>query len=65
MKIKAGDIIQSEFGIGPLICATEQWIIQDIGKRKREEVALLRSENWISVPVEIGVDIAGHTTTEI
>lgn len=60
MKVKLKDIIESEFGIGPLVAVTKQWVIQDIGQNGSvEEVAIHRKASHISIPAEIPQDNIG------
>lgn len=55
MKVRVGTIIESDFGRGPVVAITKEWIIhQGDGA---EEYCLLRDEREYSIPVtehEIG-----------
>lgn len=53
MKVKIGDIVESEFGTGPLVAVTKEWVIHEVVNGDRvDEVAIHRENQYISVPVE-------------
>ena len=49
MKICLGDLIQSEFGTGPVVALTNEWVVHDTGDG--HEAALPKDEGGFWVPV--------------
>lgn len=51
MKVKVGDVVCSEFGRGPVVAITKEWLIHiDEGNDKRPEVILNLDHDPIWVP---------------
>ena len=50
MKIKVGDIVETDFGYGPVVAITDKWVIHKIGQT--EEVAVSIGDNPIYLKVE-------------
>ena len=49
MKVCLGDLIQSEFGTGPVVALTNEWVVHDTGDG--HEAALPKDEGGFWVPV--------------
>ena len=57
MKVKRGDIVETEFCTGPVVAITEHWVIVKDEKRG-QEYAVIRGENYIAIPAEFdGIDV--------
>ena len=52
MKVKVGDIIASEFGVGKIIVITKKWIIHEIDSGKDECAIPHDKWNEMWIPVE-------------
>ena len=62
MLVRIGTVVESEFGRGPVIAITRQWIIHEA--EGNEEIALPYSDVWI--PIESAdVNIGSITEAEI
>ena len=58
MKVKRGDIIASEFGQGPIVAITKDWLIHL--QEEGEEVCIYKPHNNYWIPVDADeVDIPG------
>lgn len=64
MKIKRGTIVQTDFGIGPVVAITREWLIHNT--ENGSEICVFIKDNWIGVPAEIdGADIPEDRELEI
>lgn len=55
MKIKRGDVVISEYGMGKVLAITNHWLIHldECGA----EVAVSLDDEEISIPIETGFDV--------
>lgn len=60
MRVKRGDIVESEFGIGPVLAITKEWIIHKAGK---SEACLYIPDGGVWVPAEFGGEDVDETAT--
>lgn len=53
MKVKVGDVVCSEFGKGPIVAITKEWLIHvDEAQEVKREFALSLSDDLIWIPCE-------------
>lgn len=50
MIVKRGDVVASDFGTGPVVAITKEWVIHRI--ENGDEVAIHRENNWVGVPAQ-------------
>lgn len=62
MKVRVGTVICSDFGTGPVVAITKQWIIHQIDKGS--EVCLSREDDFFWIP-DSGIEIGGGQDMEI
>lgn len=49
MKIKVGTEIESEFGRGPVVAITKQWVIYEVADGDEMALCIGEQEFWIPV----------------
>ena len=57
MIVKIGDIVETEFGKGPVVAITKQWLIH-ARLKEDDEICVYLPDNDVWVPAEFGtVDV--------
>lgn len=46
MRISIGDVIESEFGIGPVVAITNEWIVHDTGDQHEAALPIPPNGQW-------------------
>lgn len=54
MKVSIGDTIESEFGRGPVVAITEEWIVHDTGDGHEAALSIADHAFWVPV-TEVGL----------